>query len=148
VVISGDVVAVERAGALAKEAGARRVLPLSVSGAFHSPLMAVAEEGLREQLAGVELRRPAFPVVSNVTAQPVRAPDEARELLVRQLTSPVRWVASCETMLGGSAGRFLEVGPGNVLSGLLRRVDRQASARAVGTADEVATLLNEEELWN
>jgi [acyl-carrier-protein] S-malonyltransferase len=148
VVISGDVPAVERAGELAKEAGARRVLPLSVSGAFHSPLMAVAEEGLRGQLAGVELRQPAFPVVSNVTAQPVREPDEARELLVRQLTSPVRWVASCEAMLGASAGRFLEVGPGNVLSGLLRRVDRQAPVRAVGTADEVATLLNEEEPWN
>jgi [acyl-carrier-protein] S-malonyltransferase len=139
---------VERAQELAREAGAKRVLPLSVSGAFHSPLMEVAEAGLRAQLEGVELRAPAFPVISNVTASPVSEPAESRELLVRQLTSPVRWVASCRAMLDGGAGRFLEIGPGNVLSGLLRRVDREARARAVGTADEVATLLNEEEPWS
>jgi [acyl-carrier-protein] S-malonyltransferase len=148
VVISGDVGAVERAGVLAREAGAKRVLPLSVSGAFHSPLMEVAEAGLRAALQDVELRDPSFPVVSNVTASPVREAAEARELLVRQLTSPVRWVASCRAMLDGGAARFLEIGPGNVLSGLLRRVEREARTRAVGSADEVESLLNQEEPWS
>ncbi len=145
IVVSGDVDAVERAGHLLREAGAKRVLPLNVSGAFHSPLMQVAERGLAEQLRAVELRAPAFPVVSNVTAAPVREPEEARRLLVEQLTSPVRWVASVRTMMA-EAGitRFLEPGPGSVLTGLLRRIARDAQGRALGTAAELNAFLGEE----
>lgn len=144
IVLSGDVAAVQRAGELAKAAGAKRVLPLNVSGAFHSPLMEVAEQGLEAQLASVELRDPDFPVVSNVTAEPVGDAAEARRLLVAQLTSPVRWVASTRTMLDAGCGSFLELGPGNVLAGLLKRVDRSATVRGLGTAAELEAYLSEE----
>jgi [acyl-carrier-protein] S-malonyltransferase len=136
-VISGDVAAVERALGLAREAGAKRAIPLNVSGAFHSPLMEVAEPGLRVQLDTVALAPPAFPVVSNVTARPVHDPVEARRLLLTQLTSPVRWTECVRTMHGMGVASFLEIGPGNVLSGLLRRIERSAGARALGTADDV-----------
>jgi [acyl-carrier-protein] S-malonyltransferase len=134
-VISGDVPAVERALELARSAGARRAVRLNVSGAFHSPLMEVAQAGLSAQLEAA-----AFTVVSNVTAAPVLDAAEARRLLVEQLTSPVRWTASMQTMLAGGVTRFCEVGPGNVLSGLLRRVDRSAAAVALGSATDVAAL--------
>jgi [acyl-carrier-protein] S-malonyltransferase len=143
VVISGDVAAVRWAEAALKEAGAKRVLPLNVSGAFHSPLMEVAEAGLREQLDGVELRDPRFPVVSNVTAQPVSSAIDARSLLLEQLTSPVRWVASVEAMRAAGVEVFWELGPGNVLTGLLRRIDRAATGRALGTPGEIDDLLAE-----
>jgi [acyl-carrier-protein] S-malonyltransferase len=139
-VISGDVPAVERAIELAKAAGAKRALRLNVSGAFHSPLMEVARDGLMAQLASATLSEPRFPVVSNVTAAPVREAAEARRLLVEQLTSPVRWTASMRTMLDAGIVRYYEVGPGNVLSGLLRRVERSAASQAVGTAAEVRAL--------
>ena len=141
IVISGDVAAVERAIELAKEAGARRAMRLNVSGAFHSPLMEVAESGLAEQLETVTIARPAYPVVSNVTAEPVDDPDTARELLVHQLTSPVRWTACVRTMIDAGVTEFLELGPGSVLSGLLRRIDRSAKSVTLGTADEVEAFL-------
>jgi [acyl-carrier-protein] S-malonyltransferase len=131
-VISGDVAAIERAMELARSAGARKAIRLNVSGAFHSPLMAAAQRGLIAQLDGVKMTRPAFPVVSNVTAQPVSAADTARRLLVEQLTSPVRWTACMRTMLDAGVTRFRELGPGNVLTGLLRRVDRGVDGAAVG----------------
>jgi [acyl-carrier-protein] S-malonyltransferase len=138
IVISGDVGAVEAALVLAKEAGARRAVRLNVSGAFHSPLMEEAESGLAAQLETVDLSDPSYPVVSNVTAQPVTSAADASRLLVRQLTSPVRWTDSVRTMLGLGVTTFLEIGPGSVLTGLLRRIDREARARTVGTAEEAA----------
>lgn len=141
-VISGDPSAVEAAGVNCRAAGARRVLPLKVSGAFHSPLMAPAVAGLREALESVPFAEPAFPVIANATAAPVGTADEARALLVDQLTAPVRWV---ECMLTAARlhpeARFLEAGPGNVLSGLLRRIVPEASGIALGTADEVERFL-------
>ena len=149
VVVSGDAKAVERAAPLLKEAGAKRVLPLNVSGAFHSPLMGTAEAGLREHLEGVEMRAPKFPVVANASAVPVTEADEARRLLIEQLTSPVRWTESVQAMASGGITRFLEVGPGNVLAGLLRRIDRSLSAVSVGTAEELNTFLEKgEEAWS
>jgi [acyl-carrier-protein] S-malonyltransferase len=142
VVISGDVAAVERAVALAQAAGARRALRLNVSGAFHSPLMASAEAGLAAQLAGIGFGEPAYPVVSNVTAEPVREAEDARTLLVRQLTAPVRWSAGVRTMRREGVTRFLELGPGAVLVGLLRRIDREAEAASLGTAAEVEAFLH------
>jgi [acyl-carrier-protein] S-malonyltransferase len=141
VVISGDEPAVRRAMELAREAGAKRALPLNVSGAFHSPLMEVAEAGLKEHLAGVTLSPVAFPVVSNVTASPVTDPEEARRLLVEQLTSPVRWTASMRTMLDGGVRRFIELGPGSVLAGLMKRIEREAEVISLGTADQAAAFL-------
>ena len=143
VVISGDTAAVRRAETALKGAGAKRVLPLHVSGAFHSPLMTVAEAGLRDALGAVEMRDPHFPVVANVTAQPVSRASDARSLLVEQLTSAVRWVASMETMRAAGIEEFWELGPGSVLTGLLRRIDRTATGRSLGTPAEIADLLAE-----
>jgi [acyl-carrier-protein] S-malonyltransferase len=131
-VISGDVVAVERAMELARAAGARRALRLNVSGAFHSPLMQVAQAGLQAQLDELELAPPAFQVVSNVTGEAVADAHAGRLLLVRQLTSPVRWTACMRTMLQAGTRRFFELGPGNVLTGLLRRIERTTDATAMG----------------
>ena len=139
-VVSGDVAAVERAMELARAAGARRVVLLNVSGAFHSPLMQVAQAGLQAWLETLSLAPPAFPVVSNVTAEAVSDVGEARVLLVRQLTSPVRWGASMRTMLAAGIADFFELGPGNVLTGLLRRIERTARATAVGGPAEIAAL--------
>ncbi|HEX6912986.1 MAG TPA: ACP S-malonyltransferase, partial [Longimicrobium sp.] len=138
------VAAVERVGPMLVSAGARKVQPLVVSGAFHSPLMQVAQAGLRAQLDSVDFGPPAFPVVSNVTAHPVTDGDEARSLLVDQLTSPVRWTHSVRTMLQMGAERFLEIGTGKVLIGMLKRIDRAAEGRglALGTADGIDAYLN------
>jgi [acyl-carrier-protein] S-malonyltransferase len=121
IVISGDRAAVERALEGAKAAGAKKAVLLNVSGAFHSPLMAPAGKGLRERLEGLNFHAPKFPVVSNVTAGLVEEGGEARELLVRQLTSPVRWSDSIRTMVDRGVDRFVELGPGSVLCGLNRR---------------------------
>jgi [acyl-carrier-protein] S-malonyltransferase len=141
VVISGDTAAVERAMEAARAAGARRALPLNVSGAFHSPLMRVAEQDLARQLDAVTFSTPRFPVVSNVTAGPVVDVAEAKDLLRRQLTSPVRWADGIRTMRQTGCASFIEMGPGNVLTGLLRRIEREASGRAIDTAADVDTFL-------
>lgn len=121
IVISGEVAGIEEAITLAKEAGARRAVPLTVSGAFHSPLMAPAKAGLRDRLEKINFSDPRFPVVSNVTAEPVLRGSDARELLVEQLTAPVQWAASIERMVGDGVERFFELGSGSVLCGLNKR---------------------------
>ena len=138
-VISGDPSAVERAGQGCKVAGAKRVLPLKVSGAFHSPLMAPAAQPLAAELEQVAFADPAFPVVANVSAAPVSDAATARRLLGAQLTAPVRWVEAMRTAasLAGADVTFLEIGPGTVLAGLLKRIAPQAKVTSVGTADEV-----------
>lgn len=145
VVISGDPVAVARAGELLKTAGAKRVLPLNVSGAFHSPLMETAQVGLRAALEQVALAPPRFPVISNASAEAVSNSDDAKQLLGDQLTSPVRWVESMTRAraITDSGTPFVEIGPGNVLSGLLRRIDRSATSVALGTADEISDFLEQ-----
>jgi [acyl-carrier-protein] S-malonyltransferase len=142
VVVSGDVGAVERAMEALKAAGAKRALRLNVSGAFHSPLMEVAKADLREHLASVDFHAPRFPVVSNVTAEPVDDTETARRLLVDQLTSPVRWTASMRMLVERGVTRFVELGSGNVLAGLLKRIERGAESRSVGTADDAHAFLN------
>ncbi|HEX8321833.1 ACP S-malonyltransferase [Longimicrobium sp.] len=144
VVVSGDAAAVERVGPMLVSAGAKKVQPLAVSGAFHSPLMRVAEAGLQAQLDAVAFADPAFAVVSNVSAQPVTDGAEARRLLVDQLTSTVRWTHSVRTMMQMGAERFLEVGAGKVLTGMLKRIDKAAEGRgvALGTAEQVEAFLN------
>lgn len=142
IVISGDVPTVRIAMDLAKQAGAKRAVPLNVSGAFHSPLMTSAEPGLRAQLADVPFHPPAFPVVSNVNAEPINDVVSARRLLIEQLTSPVRWTACMATILQAGVSEFIELGPGNVLSGLMKRIDRNAVTRAIGTEAEVRQWLS------
>ena len=141
IVISGDGPAVERAGELATEAGARRVVPLPVSGAFHSPLMAFARDGLAATLETLDLSAPRVPVVLNVTAEPTTDPETIREKLLEQLTAPVRWAQSLERMGALGATRFVEVGAGKVLAGLAKRtLGRQTETATAGTADEVDAL--------
>ena len=141
IVISGDAPAVERAGALASAAGARRVVPLPVSGAFHSPLMAFARDGLAETLDALDLAAPSCPVVLNVTAEPTTDPDEIRRRLLDQLTAPVRWAQTLSAMQAVGARRFLEVGTGRVLSGLVRRtLGRDAETAPAGTAADLDAL--------
>jgi [acyl-carrier-protein] S-malonyltransferase len=143
IVISGDPAAVGRAGDLLKAAGAKRVIPLKVSGAFHSPLMAPAAARFGEALDAAPLTAPAFPVVANASAEPVREAAAARRLLAAQLTSPVRWVESVRTLAGlaGDGAAFVEVGPGNVLTGLTRRIVTGARTVSLGTAAEVRAWL-------
>ena len=142
-VISGDPAAVARAGELLKAAGAKRVVPLKVSGAFHSPLMAPAQQGLTAALEKVALRKPGFPVVANATAEPVTDERTARAQLSAQLVSPVRWVEGTRRLaaLGGSGAEFIEIGPGTVLSGLTRRIVPGARTRSLGTAADLRGFL-------
>ncbi len=141
IVISGDVAAVESAMSAASEVGARKVIPLTVSGAFHSPLMESARSGLAEAISEVELADPAFPVVANATGKEVHTASEARARLVEQLTSPVRWVESVETIAASAPDLWIEVGPGRVLSGLLKRIDRGQLSAAAGTPVELEQMV-------
>lgn len=134
-VISGEVEAVSHAGELAKAKGAKRVLPLNVSGAFHSPLMKGPAAKMGEALASVAFAAPKFKVYSNVTSEP--ATEGWADLLERQLKSPVRWTESVLHMRRDGVTTFLECGVGEVLCGLIRRIDKEAKSSAI---QDVATL--------
>jgi [acyl-carrier-protein] S-malonyltransferase len=140
VVISGDLKGVDRGMALCKESGAKRAVPLTVSGAFHSPLMQPAREGLREKLGKINFSDPTYPVISNVTSKPVSGGSRARELLVEQLTSPVRWRGSIETMVGLGIEKFFELGTGSVLCGLNRRNARGIPCVSLGNPEDLDLL--------
>jgi len=137
VVVSGHRAAVERAVALARARGARRALMLPVSAPFHSALMAPAEKAMAAALAEVPIARPQVPVVANVLAAAVSEPDEIRRLLVRQVTGVVRWRESVGWMAARGVTEFWEIGAGRALSGMIRRIARDAATRPVGTAEEV-----------
>lgn len=142
IVISGEIAAVERAMELAKAAGAKRALRLPVSGAFHSPLMAPAADGLQVALGSARWRDPAVPVWSNVTAEAIRDAATAKDLLHRQLTAPVRWVEVVRNMAARFPGTtFVEMGPGAVLSGLVKRLAPDCKTMTCGTVAEVEALL-------
>ena len=142
IVISGDVNGVERAMALAKEAGAKRALRLNVSGAFHSPLMQTAQDGLTEILAVTPMRDPQFPVYANVDGGPVTTASSARERLVRQLTSPVRWTEEIQALARDFADAlFVEMGPGTVLVGLVKKIAPTVKTASCGTVAEIEQLL-------
>src|SRR5258705_11628981 len=142
-VISGDPDAVTRAGDACKKRGAKRVIPLKVSGAFHSPLMGPAMNHLQLALERAAFADPAFPVIANATAETVKEAGRARRLLADQLTAPVRWVECMEhaARVGGEGARFVEIGPGAVLAGLLKRIVPGANVISLGTADEVTRFM-------
>ena len=123
IVISGEVEAVDAACVTLKEAGARRALRLPVGGAFHSPLMAPAAEALAEAIKKTEFRKPFCPIYQNVTAQASVEPEIIRENLLKQLTAPVRWTQSVQNMIADGADSFFEFGPGDVLKGLIRKIN-------------------------
>ncbi|MDQ7039605.1 MAG: ACP S-malonyltransferase [Rhodothermus sp.] len=144
VVISGEVAAVEQAAEKARARGARRVVMLPVSGAFHSPLMEEASRRLAEAIAQVPLQPPRCPVYLNVTAAPTTDPEEIRTRLVEQMLAPVRFTQMLHRMQADGFTAFLEVGPGNVLSALVRRtLGREMQVATAGTADELEVLLQQ-----
>ncbi|WP_404404368.1 ACP S-malonyltransferase [Pelagibacterium halotolerans] len=142
VVVSGDAAAVERAIELAREKGAKRALPLPVSAPFHCALMAPAAEAMQIALAEVDMKAPVAPVVSNVLAAPISDPAEIRRRLVEQVTGMVRWTESVIWLTGeGGVTALYELGTGKVLTGLAKRIAKDANAQAIGTADDIAAFL-------
>ena len=134
VVISGTKTACERATAGAKAQGIKRAVPLPVAGAFHSPLMAPAADRLRAALAQVRLNDPRVPVYANVTAAPVTRAADIPDLLIKQLTAPVRWAQSVQAMQAAGIGEFLELGPGKTLKGM---IERTVTGVAISNVDDV-----------
>lgn len=140
IVISGDKAALEEAMTLAKARGARRVIPLAVSIAAHSPLMEYAAERFRLVVEAIPLQEPAVPIVANVTAAPAAEVEAIKSELTQQLTSSVRWTESVQYMIGQGVTTFVEVGPRNVLQGLIRRIDSRVQTNWVGDVDSVEIL--------
>lgn len=142
IVVSGEVGGVERAMVLAKEAGAKRAIRLNVSGAFHSPLMEVAAPGLASALDENPPAAPSFPVYANVSGEPVVSADRARRVLVEQLTSPVRWTDEVRALAGHFPGAlYVEMGPGSVLTGLVKKIAPTVRTATCGSATEIESLL-------
>ena len=142
VVVAGSKSAVERAVGLAKEAGAKRALMLPVSVPSHCALMQAAAEQLDETLAGISIQSPAIPVINNVDVETESNPEAIRDALVRQLYQPVRWVESVQKMAGMGVTTLVECGPGKVLIGLNKRIDKQMAAMAVFDPDSLHAALS------
>ncbi|WP_336882996.1 ACP S-malonyltransferase [Priestia koreensis] len=141
IVISGTVEGVEKASALAKEKGAKRAIPLVVSGPFHSSLMKPAAEKLNDTLQTLQLKDASIPVVSNVVAQPITSKEEIQQKLVEQLYSPVRWHESVETLIENGVDTFIEIGPGKVLAGLVKKVNRSVTIHSVYDLESMETTI-------
>lgn len=141
VVIAGAAAAVERASALCKEAGAKRVLPLPVSAPFHTELMRPAAERLAEQITATQFSVPQIPVVHNVTAETEMNPEKIKALMIEQIFSPVRWVECVNSLAEKGVSLTLECGPGKVLSGLNKRISAQLNAVSVEKPDELTAAL-------
>ncbi len=141
IVIAGHSAAVERAAALALEAGAKRAVRLSVSAPFHSPLMRPAAERMASVLADLPFRDPEIPVWTNVDATPVRTGEAARSTLLRQIDAPVRWEEEIRNMVDSGIDTFVEIGPGRVLAGLVRRIAKGATVVSVADAEGVSSAL-------
>ena len=131
IVISGSLAACERAAEMARAQGAMKAVPLAVAGAFHTEIMRPADQRCAEALADVPMRKPRIPVISNVDALSHDDPEEIRQILVRQVLQPVRWEDSMRSLIQQGFDQFYEVGPGRVLRGLLRRIDRNVSCQSV-----------------
>jgi len=140
IAISGDVATIHTAIELAKKAGAKKAVELVVSGAFHSPLMEDAQSGLKEALDEIDIKDARVPLYSNVEAKPVQDANRIRDLLYRQLTHPVRWQEIIENMIGDGFSDFYEVGPGKVLRGLQKRINREIPCTEVGKVEQIEKL--------
>ena len=130
-VISGSNDGIAKACEALKAAGAKRALPLPVGGAFHSPLMEPARETLADAIMATQFMNPTCPIYQNVDAQPYTNPDDIRQNLINQLTSPVRWTQTIEHMVANGASRFTEVGPGNVLQGLVKKIAKDVTTDGI-----------------
>ncbi len=138
VVIAGNAAAVDRAIVLLKQCGARRAVKLNVSAPFHSVLMEPAQELLARDLEAISFKDPQVPVITNVDAKPVNTGEEARAAVIRQVSSPVRWLQSVEFLVKQGVQTFIEIGPGKVLSGLVRQIDRGVRCLSVADAASLA----------
>jgi [acyl-carrier-protein] S-malonyltransferase len=132
IVISGSKEAIARAMRLAKESGARRTIPLKVSGAFHTLMMRPAAEGIASFIPGLDFHDPTIPVIANTTAQPLTSAEDIKAELVRQLSSCIQWQRSVEYMIGVGVNTFIEIGPGKVLTGLVRRISDKVQVINIG----------------
>ncbi|TVM04402.1 MAG: [acyl-carrier-protein] S-malonyltransferase [Candidatus Brocadia sp. WS118] len=135
VVISGEKPLLEKASILAKERGARMVVPLKVDGAFHSDLMISARDKLAKELEATPVLRPSIPVVANIYAKYVREPDEIKASLSKQLNSPVRWHQSISLLIQNGFNQFYEIGPGKTLAGLMKRIDANQEIKSIDTIE-------------
>lgn len=142
IVISGEIAGVAEGMRLASEMGASKVVPLSVSGAFHSELMSMAKAGLSEKLNETAINDAAFPIIANYSAQPVQKSGDIRQTLIEQLDHPVRWLESMNYLVAAGIDHALEMGPGNVLCGLFKRIDRSVKTLAVDTPDQLEKVLS------
>jgi len=140
IVISGSKEALARAMNLAEARGARRVIPLQVSGAFHSTLMQPTIEGMSEAISQIDFRTPEVPIVVNSTAQPVTTAEGVKEELLRQLCNCVQWQPSVEYMVGEGVSTFIEIGPGQVLSGLIKRISNKVQVLNVSDPESIKAL--------
>ncbi|MFN7401570.1 MAG: ACP S-malonyltransferase, partial [Alphaproteobacteria bacterium] len=140
IVLSGSARGMELAIEVAKEKGAKRAMPLTVSAPFHCSLMLPAAEKMREALAAARVLQPKVPVIANVTAEPVSDPTKIRELLVEQVTGMVRWVDSVKTLERLGVTRMIEIGHGNVLSGLIKRISPEMSLANVSSVEDIAAV--------
>ena len=140
IVISGSKEGIEAAQKAAEEGGARRVVPLTVSAAFHSSLMDPAVPGMRTALASAAISAPTYPVVGNVTAQPLETADEITDELARQIRSSVQWFRTVEYLRDNGVTTFIEIGPGKVLTGLVKRTFAEAEVMNIGTLEELEEL--------
>ncbi len=140
IAVSGDVQAVHKAIEIAKEMGARKAVELVVSGAFHSPLMQHAQQGLQTALKQTEIKDAQVPLYANVTGLPLTEAGQIKDHLFKQLTSPVLWQKSMENMIADGFEQFYEIGPGKVLTGLLKRINRQVPCKPVGTVEQIKAL--------
>lgn len=136
IVISGEIDAVKKAGELLKEAGAKRVLPLNVSGPFHSSMLKPASEKLYQELKTVEIRPIKVPYIANVTGDVVENLDDIRELLKKQISSSVRWQQSMERMIFMGVDTFIEIGPGKTLSNFIKKIDRSKKVLSIATVED------------
>jgi [acyl-carrier-protein] S-malonyltransferase len=137
IVLSGTADAIEKAAEACSAAGAKRALPLPVAGAFHSPLMQPAAEKMKEFLADIPLAEPRIPVLSNVTARPHGEPEEIRAALIAQITGPVRWVECMQWVAEQGVTEAVECGPGKVLAGLMKRIDKTVSVSNIGALSDL-----------
>jgi len=142
IVISGAGENLEKARRLAQIKGARRVIPLKVSGAFHSALMEPALEGLKSAVAGVSFSKPLMPVMANVTAQPLTAVETIKEELISQIVHCVKWQQSVEATISKGVTTFFEIGPGDVLTGLIKKISPGAHTININSAETITALSN------